>query len=277
MSHSRDDNLDRLLRDWAAAEQPDEAHLAALRERISRAADASPGHLAEVIGAGDHDLMAADGRKSISPAQWAGRWGWLALGAAAAILAAVFMFSRLGPERGRDGQRRQSADLPAEVRLDRHQLAAQANLFAAMEEVFADRLTWMAEAEGKVMLGIESENPAPPDGSQPITIRLVVVAREPGEAAWHRRFSVDCIARSEQLVELAPPEGAEAGVAFWAHVLPDGMIAVDTRLDVAGAYPEACSSAVQRPRVPMQILDLRTKRSEYRVFQTVAVLPREVG
>jgi hypothetical protein len=277
MSHPRDDNLGRLLRDWAAAEQPDEAHLEALRERISRAAGRLEGHVAEVIGVGDHDLTAGDGRKTISPATWPNRLGWFAVGAAAAILAAVFVVSRLGPEGGRDGQRQQGADLPPEVRLGRQQLAAEASLFAAMKEVFADRLAWMAEADGKVILGIEPENPASADGSQPITIRLVVMAREPGETAWHRRFRVDCIALSEQLVELAPPDGAEARVAFWAHLLPDGMIAVDTSLDVAGAYGEASSSAVQRPQVPMRILDLRTSENEYRVFQTVAVLPREVG
>jgi len=277
MSHPRDDNLDRLLRDWTAAGQPDEAHLQALRERISRAAEQLEGHVAEVIGVGDDDLTAGDGRKTRSPATWPGRLGWFALGAAAAILAAVFVVSRLGPDRGRDGQRQQWADLPPEVRLDRHQLAAEASLFAAMKEVFADRLTWMAEADGKVILGIDPENPASVGGSQPITIRLVVMAREPGETAWRRCFSVDCIVLSEQLVELAPADGAEARVAFWAHVLPDGMVAVDTSLDVAEAYGETSSSAVQRPQVPMQILDLRTNENEYRVFQTVAVLPREVG
>jgi len=278
MSQQRDDDLNRLLRDWTAAEQPDEVHLQALRERISRAADRLEGHVAEVIGVGDDDLTAGDGRKTVSPATWPSRLGWFALGAAAAILAAVCVVSRLGPDQGRDEPEAYMwADLPPEVRLDRHQLAAEATLFAAMKEVFADRLTWMAETDGKVILGIEPENPASADGSQPITIRLVVMAREPGETAWHRRFSVDCIALNEQLVELAPPDGAEARVALWAHVLPDGMIAVDTSLNVAGAYGEASSSAVQRPQVPMRILDLRTNENEYRVFQTVAVLPREVG
>jgi hypothetical protein len=277
MNHPRDDHLDRLLRDWTAAEQPDEAHLEALREGISRAADRLEARVAEAIAVGDDDLTAGDGRKTISPATWPSRLGWFALGAAAAILAAVFVLSRLGPDQGRDGEVQQSADLPPEVRLDRHQLAAEAKLFAAMEEVFAGRLTWMAEADGKVVLGVEPENPAWPAGSQPVTIRLVVMARGPDETAWHRRFSVDCIALNEQLVELVPRDGAEARVALWAHVLPDGMIAVDTSLHVAGAYGEASSSAVQQPQVPMRILDLRTNENEYRVFQTVAALPREVG
>ncbi|MHC4180821.1 MAG: hypothetical protein ACYSWU_25255 [Planctomycetota bacterium] len=275
MNRERDENLDRLLRDWAAGAQPDEAHLEALRERISQAADQLEGAGAEVISV----------PKAAPTATWPRRLAWFTLGAAAAaaILAAVVVLSRLGPRQGTDTSGEELAEVPPEARLDRRELVAQATLLAAMKEVFADRLTWLAETDGRVVLGIESEARASPDGSQPITVRLVVMSRRPGETTWRHRWNVDCIAQDEQLVELAPQGGPQTRVALWAHLLPDGMIAVDTNLDLGardeGRDPQRSTLDTQlfEPQVPQRILDLRADDVEYRVFQTVAVLPKEVG
>ena len=274
MNHQKDDNLERLLKDWAVAGQPDQAHLDTLHERISRAAD-------ELEGANQLEGARAeviDCTKTVPSATWPGRLVWFALGAAAAILAAVLLVSWLGPDRPVAVPQRQLAGLPAAARLDRQQLAAQSTLFGAMQEVFAGRLTWMAETDGKVILGIEPEGEASPADSEAITVRLVVMSRRRGESDWHTRWNVDCIVHNEQLVELAAADGSENRLALWTHLLPDGMIAVDTSLGIEGPNGRASSSSgVQRPQVPQRILDLRTERSEYRVFQTVAVLPKEVG
>lgn len=283
MSHQKDDNLDRLLRYWVSGEQPDEAHLESLRRRISQAADQLEGAGTEVGSIPDDDPTAGRRRKATLPAAWSSRLAWFTLGAAAAILAAVVLVSRLGPDRAEDTSGEQLAEVPPEVRLDRRQLAAQAKLLAAMKEVFAGRLTWIAESDGKVILGIEPETQPSPDGSQPITIRLVVMARRPGEATWHRQWNVDCIVHSEQLVELAPQDGSGAQLALWAHLLPDGMIAVDTSLALGARgegrdpQPSTLNTQLFEPQVPRRILTLKTDGTEYQVFQTVAVLPKEVG
>ncbi len=283
MNRQKDDNLDRLLRYWASREQPDEAHLESLRRRISQAADSLEGAGTEVGSIPDDDPTASRRRKALLPAAWSSRLAWFTLGAAAAILAAVVLVSRLGPDRADDTPGEQLVEVPPEVRLDRQQLAAQAKLLAAMKEVFAGRLTWMAESDGKVILGIEPETQPSPDGSQPITIRLVVMARRPGEATWRRRWSVDCIVHNEQLVELAPQDGSGAQFAFWAHLLPDGMIAVDTSLGLGARgegrepQPSTLDTQLFEPQVPQRILTLKTDGTEYQVFQTVAVLPKEVG
>ena len=69
---------------------------------------------------------------------------------------------------------------------------------------------------------------------------------------------------------------------YWEETVLVGfvaaMIAVDTSLGIEGPGGQASScSGVQRPQVPQRILDLRTEHNEYRVFQTVAVLPKEAG
>ena len=283
MNHQKDDNLDRLLRYWASGEQPDQAHLEMLRRRISQAADSLEGAGTEVGSIPDDDPTAGPRRKALLPTTWSSRLAWFTLGAAAAILAAVVLVSRLGPDRAEDTSGERLAEVPPEVRLDRQQLAAQAELLAAMKEVFAGRLTWIAESDGKVILGIEPETQPPPDGSQPITIRLVVMARRPGESTWRRRFSVDCIVPNEQLVELAPQDESGAQLALWAHLQPDGMIAVDTSLGLGARgegqdpQPSTLNTQLFQPQVPRRILTLQTDQHEYQVFQTVAVLPKEVG
>lgn len=281
MNRRKEENLDRLLRDWATGEQPDQSHLEMLHERIAQAADQLEGAGAETSGIPDDALAPGGARKATLPGAWPTRLGWFALGAAAAILAAVFLLWGLGtrPPVDTPGPRAASGPpAPPEARLSGRELAAQATVFAAMREVFADQLAWMAEADGKVILGIEPEAQAPPAGSDAITIRLVVMARRSGEADWRPRWSVDCIVHDEQLVELPPQDGPENRLAVWTHLLPDGMIAVDTSLGIETSQPGPSSySGVQRPEVPQQILTLKTDGTEYQVFQTVAVLPKEVG
>ena len=257
-----DDMLDRLLGDWAAAQQPDEAHLAALRKRTLDDAGGRPARPA-------------------APEPWRTRLAWFGLGAAAAAVAAVLLLPLLMPNPVQDPGGREILRLPPpppEVRLDPQQLALHARLFAEMKRVFPSDLAWMAESQGKVVLGIESADRRLPAGSEPITVRLVVMARRPGETAWHCRSRVDVIVYDEEIVQLGPQDGVENTLALWVHRLPDGMIAVDTSLGIEPPDRPALScSGIQRPAVPEPILTLRTEETEYRVFQTVASLPEEVG
>jgi hypothetical protein len=151
-------------------------------------------------------------------------------------------------------------------------------LFAEMQRMFADNLAWVAETNGDVLLGVEPEPRPSADDGRPIVVRLLVMTRQPGHTAWTRQRSIDLIVRDQEFVELAPPDGWDQNLAVWAFRMPDGMIAVDTSLAIrtADAQP-ACHSGVQRPKVPRQILQLKSDGAEYRVFQTVAVLPEEVG
>ena len=271
MNENQDDKLtdarlDRLLGDWAAAQRPDEAHLEALQRQISEAAGPAT----------------AEPRPKAA-ATWPARLAWFALGAAAAIVAAVLLVPRLIPHPPADpnvpgGPLAGAGDVPLEVRFDRQQLASKAALFEELREVFAGNLAWMAEADGKVVLGVASEGQTASADPTPITIRLVVMARKPGEADWHRRTSVDVILCNEELVQFGPEVESPEQFAVWAHLLPDGMIAVDTSLDLESPQAAGSSySGVQQPSVHQRIFTLKTDEAEYRVFQTVAVLPKEVG
>ena len=262
MNDPADDKLDRLLGDWAAAHQPDEAHLAALRNRVLDEAGAAPAPPA-----------------ARSP--WRARLAWFGLGAAAAAVAAALLLPLLRSHPTEDPGAQEVAEgpvFPPGVLLDPQQLALHARLFAEVQRVFRSDLAWMAESKGKVVLGIESADRRNAAGSEPMTVRLVVMARTPGETSWHCRSSVDVLTYDEEFVQFGPQEGMENTLALWVHRLPDGMIAVDTSLGIERSdRPTLSHSGIQRPAVPEPILTLQTEETEYRVFQTVTSLPKEVG
>lgn len=276
------DHLDRLLRDWAAREEPPPAHLEALCRAIADGA--------EELQAGERSPVTTSGGEArvrnaprtrpaeMRPAGWSGRLAWFGLGIVATVAVAVLL---LGVPGGRDpgsGPRRPWAGVPPEARLDRHQLAMRARLFAEVKRVFSDQLAWMAEAEGNVVLGLEGGAPASAENGSPIAVRLVIAARGPGEVRWRRCWSVDCIVRDEQFVEFGPEDGSKHPLALWVHRLGDGMIAIDTSLGrAASPHRSSWHSSVQRPGVPHHVFDFHRDRTQYRVFQTAASLPKEVG
>ena len=281
MNIPTDDRLDRLLQEWAAAQTPGSDHLDALCRRISQAveaaATATPTGPADAGPAVRPEAIAAPGAQRA----WLSRAWWFGLGAAAAVTAAVLLWPVLRPAAVHDGRGQPlAAGLPAppQVRLDGRQLAARAALYAEMRRVFGSDLAWLAETDGSVVLGLQPPGQTAPADSKPIAIRLLVMTRKPGQSEWRAQSRVDVILDDQEYIQFAPKRGPEGQVAFWAYRLPDGMIAVDTSLQVEGSgRPAASHSGIQRPEAPEQIFILRSGETEYRVFQTVAVLPEEVG
>jgi len=264
-----EERLDQVLRDWASQQRPAPDRLETLGKRILDAAE----------GPDDRPVPAAPTRGA-----WTGRLAWFAAGAAAAVVAAAVVLHLWSPNKPDESDHRSVATteptepIPAEARFDAAGLARRARLFGEMQRVFDDNLAWVAESNGDVLLGVEPEARPSPDDGKPIVVRLLVMTRKPGQTAWTRGQSIDLIVRDQELVEVAPPKSGNESLAVWAFRLPDGTIAVDTSLGIrtADAQP-AAYSGVQRPKVPRQILQLKSDGAEYRVFETVAVLPEEVG
>ena len=266
MNEPNEERLDQVLRDWASQHRPAPDRLETLGKRILDAAEGSAGSHAP--------------RRPTRTA-WAGRLVWFAAGVAAAVVAAAVVLHFWTPKQPGDSDHRPVAttdQIPAEAELDAVQLARRARLFGEMRRMFAGNLSWVAESNGDVLLGVEAQARPSPDDGKPIVIRLLVMMRKPGETTWARQQTIDLILRDQEFVELAPSAGWNRNLAVWAFRLPDGRIAVDTSLGIsaAGAQP-ASYSGVQAPEVPRQILELKSDEAEYRVFQTVAVLAEEVG
>lgn len=164
--------------------------------------------------------------------------------------------------------------------LNDDQLQNKAALLAEMESLFDGQLAWVAENGEHVELGL-SDSPGTPSSESAkdrVAIRLVVIRRENSAADWQVAWAMDVSSRQEELVRVASKGKSNDALQLWSYELPDGLIAVDCNLQLAGDVElDARTSTLCRDGQPQQILETRHAGTEYRVFQTVALLDREVG
>jgi len=262
MNGPSNDPIDLVLKRWLADEQPDPEQLDALRTRILTAAER--GRSAGSPAAGPAL------RRSLGK-----RLSFVLAGAAAAAVCLAIALRALGP---RTTAPEKSADeiVLREAGLDKEQILSQARLFARLNEVFTGRLAWVAETDGRVELGVDDRQP-PSRNVRPIAVRLVVMDRAAGQSAWHRAWTADLMLECEERVEIRPQDQARRGLAVWAHVLPDGMIAVDASLELSPSCPEVSYSGVERPGATQRIFHGSAAGREFEVYQTVVLLPKEMG
>ena len=112
---------------------------------------------------------------------------------------------------------------------------------------------------------------APPARGTALAVRIVVLSRRAGNAAWTPVWQSDVVTRDEQVVDVAAGPDGTGRLRLWTHPLPDGAIAVDGELALAAAdTPVAASfSGVQRPGEPQRVTGRRTDDVEWQVIQTV--------
>jgi hypothetical protein len=163
--------------------------------------------------------------------------------------------------------------VPAGVSFGPTELAEKARLLAGMQDVFAGRLAWVGEAGREVQLGLLPDAVSGARSLAPLAVRVVVLARKSGGAAWEPIWQADVIARDEEVVDLASQGARDGRLQLWMHALPDGAIAVDADLALKGARGMRSSfSGIQRTGVPQRVFSSQNEETEYQVYQTVAAL-----
>jgi len=262
MNGPSNDPIDLVLKRWLADEQPDQESLEALRTRILTAAERDRSAGSPAAGTA---LRRSRGK----------RLPLVVAGAAAAAACLAIALWALGP-RTTAPEESAEAIVLREAGPDEEQIVSQARLFARLNEVFTGRLAWVAETDGRVELGVEDQQP-PSQDARPIAVRLVVLDRAAGQSAWQRAWTADLVLDCEERVEIRPQDDAGRGLAVWAHVLPDGMIAVDASLELSPSCPEVSYSGVERPGATQRIFQGSAAGREFEVYQTVVLLPKEVG
>jgi hypothetical protein len=175
------------------------------------------------------------------------------------------------------------ADVPPDYAwLREDQIQNKAVLLAEMEDVFDRQLAWLAETGDRIEFGLDrsaaGETEQLPSDATRLAVRVVVERRPQGSTDWQLAWAVDVVSRSEEVVRVAP-RGADGNeLRLWTYQLPDGLIAIDSELHLAGRDQfHATTSGLQQDRQPVQVLTTRDKGTEYRIFQTVAVLDGKVS
>jgi hypothetical protein len=272
--------LNELLRKWSeshASSPSDQERLrvrvaAALRGQETRPRDGS---------LCPHTSSPASGPLSSKTA-------WLVFAAAASVLIAVALWSWSSVQRNTGefasgpapaGSSRPDTPPPDVARLAKSQLREKRTLLEESQRLFAGRVGWIAETGDRVQIDVVPDGgPAVPTG-QWLAVRLVVT-RHNSDGTECPVWSLDLISSSQQVVQLAgdSPDGAD--VTLWNYTLPDGMIAVDARLDVPDADPavrlQASYTGLQESGVPNALHSWTAGGAEYEVYQTVTAMEGHV-
>jgi len=280
-SMNHDQQLDELLSDWAEQsvstdrlQNLQERILASAREHhpTVAAADAEQ-TLRALSGTGEGFASGQCVRYDRKP--WAAQ---LAVSVAALLLVAVGVFLATKP--------RQSATVadidipPAFTWLEDDLLQSKAQLLAEMESMFDGQLVWVAEDGRHVELGIDeaaADRAATRTANQRLAVRVVVLRREDKHRNWHVAWAMDVSSRPEELVRIAPRDTDGDALQLWTHELPDGLFAVDCSVQLGNGEFQTQASTLCEDGLPQQIASSTQNGVEYRVFQTVALLDREVG
>ncbi|MEQ8790980.1 MAG: hypothetical protein RIC55_32255 [Pirellulaceae bacterium] len=264
--HERDD-LDRVLAAWAARNAADGEQLLRLENRIHAALDAEQSPELE---------EAAIQRRQ------AARWRRIAIVSlsSAAVLLVALLASWLTRSTPAPGAR------PNEfARISNDDVARKRVLLAEMEHLFDGRVEWIAEsadnrrgADNDIRVGLVEGSSRDTRAARPLVVRLVVIRRTSEERQWRPVRVTDVVLRDEQYVQLPPQADDPAQLSLWSYVLPDGMVALDTDLDLPGDVSlEADSSNLQEAGVPLKVFSTHDGDAEYEVYQTVRLLDDQVG
>jgi len=267
MTHDpSDDRLDSLLSQWV--DQSDDANqLDNLRDRIV----SSLTETQRVVR-----VSATPDGAGARLTRWQGMSGVVAASAAMLLLAiAFFRVTEL-----KQDDIGSTSRLPPEYAwLRDDQLRDKAALLLALEDMFNGQLIWAAESPEGLELGLNHSASDPAvrshDGVR-VVVRVVVERRQIGTEKWQLTWARDVLSRDEEFVTTTPDEDGSV-LRLWTYRLPDGQIAVDSEIELRGSNPlHAQSSGLQQDRTPVRIADVRDHETEYRVFQTVAVLDEGV-
>lgn len=261
------DKLDKLLKQWATAHATSEEHARKLADRIV-------------------DELTADGSPVLDPAvdrrvpiPRCRRLAYAALGIAAALLiAATVSFLSRWPSVPDEVVSHGEDTSSTVASIGQSELQASARLFHEMEMLFADDLRWVADTDNEVRLGICPVSSGPVAGATPLLVRVLVVQRNSGEAAWRKVMETDVLTRSQELVEMIPDPRLDNRLLLWAYVVPDGKVAVDSSIRLTTPIRASVDvTNVLTPGKPANVFSLQTEDAEYRIFQVVTPLPKHEG
>jgi hypothetical protein len=239
------ERLDERFRQWAAAQQSDDASLRRITSRIVHEAC----RRRRLAKAPDLTVLSV-------------RWPLAAVATAILVLLTVAPWRTRAPD---------AADVLG--RISEPDVAVDRRLFGEMHRLFGQRLRWVAEFNGDVSVGVD-ELPGKPDaGASPMSLRLVVVARDIGDATWRPVWSGDVLMRSDERVQIVAGDGDTNVLTFWAYAVGEGAVAVEA--DVNLNAPVRMASRVDNvfaDGVPAIVACLRSGGREYRMLHTVKVL-----
>lgn len=258
MSNLELNKLDDLLRDWSAEARPDADHLSALQRQILDEWDVEK----QVVKPAP--VVSGAGRSPRS---------FLAVGIAIGTLATVFVgmiwYATVYDHQPDVIGKARELPPPEFAWLSDDQLSDKKILRDEMLTMFDQRFGWIAETGENLEIGLDGR--VGTDDTPTVAVRVIVEQRNVMHDEWKTVWAVDVVALSEERVDITPQSWDFTGFRLWTYALPDGMVSLDTELDMKG-HPLVATEKLQRDGKPEVIYQTRSGLEEIRVLQAAAVL-----
>jgi hypothetical protein len=263
-------DLNQLLTDWASRQEASPARLASLQAQIGKSLASEAAEMTSSPQFAPAGRAGSDGRWTKSASRVA------LLVVAASLLAVMTVF---WPHSSDESPR--STDV-ADVAMPSVDLSSRQALFQELDQVFDGHWRWLGEVNGRVHLQTDespvTEN-ASADENAGVAVRLTIVQRRPGDAAWRVVWEASVLARSEEWVRLPQELTGDGAVAVWAYALPDGSVLVES--DVSLAAPVSIRHADQHlfggAHRPARLWSVRRADGEFQLIQSIARLETQHG
>lgn len=248
------DYLQDRLRAWAALHEAKPEQLDALSQRVMSGLARAPQLTTEMPS---------------FRLQFYQKLGYACAGALVAVTA-LALVALLRPGTGEE-DRLSSVCMSSSGQLDRDVTAQK--LFKEVSRLFPHQLRWIAQSNGDVGLGLESDATGSIPDTPAMSIRLVVLSRKTSETKWREAWATDIIVHAEDMVDITPSRHSNNRMHFWVFPLENGKVAVET--DLALEQPLTLSSrlnTVVEIGKPTEVATVRMGDAEYKIFQTVKPL-----
>jgi hypothetical protein len=270
MNSSQDDQLDRLLKDWANRTASGAEDLEVLQTRIDEARDAdTPPGVELAIQRSLH-----------------GRWRIVACvtAAAAVLVVAVALRQHVVPDgavgSGMKPISNAAMQYPNPLPLNTWTIDQHAELLAKFREVFGDDLTWIVQEGGQISVGLQETRSAKRAANgEFVTVQLMLWARpinnDGREQFWRQLESFNIVTGSEELVEAHMNEDGKMQLRVWAFPVDDDLISIDVQYqtaDLSGVIIESSSLQPAGRDNYRIILSFEKDGMEYRLYQIADLL-----
>jgi hypothetical protein len=255
------DKLNKLLQGWVERQKPDETKLRLLTENICQ----------EVRRSERESSRKIFKPKGI-PFFWL-RVSYASLGVVAACLLMIILQKQLFvPVSVAHEPAMEPGQLTKMAAISKKDIGNNLKVLREVNNVFPKDLRWVQTSSAEMNLGIVSQPGEGKISSDCVMVRLVIFKREAREM-WQKIWTTEVTAALEEFVQVPLDGKSDNSISFWAHLLPDGLIAIES--DIRLKLPVELStsfSGVLKPGIPQKVLSLNTGDVEYCIFEAASYI-----
>lgn len=169
-------------------------------------------------------------------------------------------------------RRTQSPSGPTLAALTPAELAARAEVYRGVKELFGDRLTGLDLSSNRLQMNLAGDTAADVrDPSRPLLVRLAAL-EDDGRGGWRPLWQKEIVTLPQEVLRVPSSGGAE--LLCWICPTPDGKLVVDAQWQDG---TETDATHVVTPGRPGDLITIGTGTRACRIVQSIDWLPTAEG